>query len=51
LGIKAIAEGVEFEEQYEKLLELGCEEIQGFLFGKPSLPEVIENLIRIDQTA
>jgi EAL domain-containing protein (putative c-di-GMP-specific phosphodiesterase class I) len=34
-GIKVIAEGVELKEQYECLKEMGCDEIQGYYFGKP----------------
>ena len=35
LGIHTLAEGVETEEQYEFLLNIGCEKMQGYLFGKP----------------
>lgn len=36
LNIETIAEGVESQEQFDLLCELGCEQIQGFLFGKPN---------------
>ncbi len=38
LGLKAIAEGVETEDQLRLLLAEGCDEIQGYYFSKP-LPE------------
>ena len=35
LGIHTLAEGVETKEQYEFLRRIGCEKLQGYLFGKP----------------
>ena len=35
LGIHTLAEGVETVEQFEFLRSVGCERIQGYLFGKP----------------
>ena len=35
LGLKVVAEGIENERQRVILTELGCDELQGFLFAKP----------------
>ncbi len=35
LGMHTLAEGVETKEQYEFLRDIGCEKLQGYLFGKP----------------
>lgn len=48
LGLETIAEGVETEEQYEYLKKVNCDNIQGFLLGKPmdsaSIVELIKKL-------
>jgi EAL domain-containing protein (putative c-di-GMP-specific phosphodiesterase class I) len=43
-GIQALAEGVEKTEQLEILKELGCDQVQGFLLGRPVPPDVFEQL-------
>lgn len=35
LGVKTIAEGVEIYEELQILKEMGCDEIQGYIFSKP----------------
>lgn len=35
LGINTLAEGVETQEQFDFLKSIGCEKVQGFLFGHP----------------
>lgn len=42
--IKTIAEGVEFQEQLDILTELGCDEMQGYLLGKPMPAEQFEKM-------
>jgi diguanylate cyclase (GGDEF)-like protein len=46
LGFESIAEGVEEENQYDYLQVIGCDIIQGFLFGKPQTAEGIERLLQ-----
>jgi len=41
LSLRLVAEGVEREAQREFLTRLGCEEAQGWLFGRPVPPEVL----------
>ena len=37
IGMQTLAEGVETEEQFDFLRNIGCEKVQGYLFGKPML--------------
>ncbi|HEV8580424.1 MAG TPA: EAL domain-containing protein [Thermoanaerobaculia bacterium] len=45
LGMEAIAEGVESAEQRDRLCELGCDSVQGFLFSPPLTPEAAGDLL------
>lgn len=45
LGFDTIAEGVELDAQFELLKEIGCENIQGFLMGRPMEEKKIEYLL------
>jgi EAL domain-containing protein (putative c-di-GMP-specific phosphodiesterase class I) len=38
LGVRVVAEGIETEEQYNRVRRAGCDRAQGFLLGKP-IPE------------
>jgi EAL domain-containing protein (putative c-di-GMP-specific phosphodiesterase class I) len=42
LKLNTVAEGVETEEQLRQLRSLGCDELQGYLFGKPVPVESFE---------
>ncbi len=45
LGLRVVAEGVETEEQRNILLDLQCDELQGFLLGKPMSVENFDDWI------
>ena len=45
LGIQVIAEGVERESQLDRLIELNCDKVQGYLFCRPLAPKDITYLL------
>ncbi|AIY06766.1 GGDEF and EAL domain-containing protein [Planococcus sp. PAMC 21323] len=45
LNMSVIAEGVETDEQLTLLKQLGCDEIQGYLYSKPLPPDHFEDLL------
>lgn len=45
LGIKTVAEGIETEQQLQALKLLGCNEVQGYLLGRPAPAQEIGKLI------
>jgi diguanylate cyclase (GGDEF)-like protein len=46
LGLKVIAEGVEDDDQLRLLRELGCDQIQGYLVGRPMPAEQVDAVLR-----
>ncbi|PKH03722.1 hypothetical protein CXF72_04905 [Psychromonas sp. MB-3u-54] len=45
-GMKAVAEGIETEAEWDILKQLGCDEGQGYWMGRPMPPEDIESWIK-----
>ena len=45
LGFESVAEGVEYETQYDYLRQIGCDIIQGFYFSKPLPADEFEELL------
>ena len=45
LNLEVISEGVESPEQLETLKSIGCDYIQGYIWGRPMSPEDAEKLI------
>lgn len=41
MGLSIVAEGVENEEQFQLMKELGVDYIQGFYFSRPLSPEAL----------
>jgi len=41
LGLRTTAEGIEEHSQWARLLELGCDQGQGFLFARPLQPDAV----------
>ena len=50
LGLHSLAEGIETEEQAAFFSERGCDEVQGFLIGRPMPAEELGKLLRREKT-
>ena len=48
LGVATVAEGVETESQARLLRELGCDEMQGYHFGRPEDFSAIAKRLEFD---
>jgi diguanylate cyclase (GGDEF)-like protein/PAS domain S-box-containing protein len=45
LDLHVVAEGVETADQLNRLRTLGCDEVQGYYFARPSTPDAIDALL------
>ncbi len=45
LNFSVVAEGVETDDQYSKLIKYHCDDVQGFLFSKPKTADEIMQLL------
>jgi EAL domain-containing protein (putative c-di-GMP-specific phosphodiesterase class I) len=48
--LRVIAEGVENEAQAKRLLELGCDEAQGYFYGRPMPAEELMEWLKNRKT-
>ena len=48
LGMEVIAEGAETEADALELTQIGCEYVQGFLYGKPMAAQMVHQMMRRD---
>jgi predicted signal transduction protein with EAL and GGDEF domain len=55
LGLRTVAEGVETEEQLEKVIAIGCDVIQGYYYSKPvpaaDIPDTVSRIDAIGLTS
>jgi diguanylate cyclase (GGDEF)-like protein/PAS domain S-box-containing protein len=51
LGLEVTAEGVETEEQARRLVAIGCDTAQGWLFARPGPPEEVDRLLTRPKSA
>ena len=50
LGLYSLAEGIETEEQAAFFSERGCDEVQGFLIGRPMPAEELGKILSREKT-
>jgi EAL domain-containing protein (putative c-di-GMP-specific phosphodiesterase class I) len=49
LGLSVVAEGVETENEYDTVRDIGCDLMQGFYFGKPAMAtDIWDKFVKVD---
>ncbi len=51
LELRTVAEGVENEEQLERVTRLGCDEVQGFIWGRPLQAAEMQEVVQAGREA
>ena len=51
LSLEVVAEGIEREDQFDRLIELGCDYGQGYLMARPLDRQKSETLVEVSQGA
>jgi diguanylate cyclase (GGDEF)-like protein len=46
LGLRVVAEGVEDQSTHDALRGIECDELQGFFYGRPRPPDLLDNRLR-----
>ncbi len=46
LKLRVIAEGIETKEQLQALIEMGCDDGQGYLFSKPLTADLFAKFVK-----
>ncbi|MGA5298818.1 putative bifunctional diguanylate cyclase/phosphodiesterase [Nucisporomicrobium flavum] len=45
LRLQTVAEGIETDEQWLRLRQIGCDQGQGYLFGRPGAPDAVTEML------
>jgi EAL domain-containing protein (putative c-di-GMP-specific phosphodiesterase class I) len=46
LGMEVVAEGAETDAEIQELVEVGCEYVQGFIYGRPMSAQMVQQMVR-----
>jgi EAL domain-containing protein (putative c-di-GMP-specific phosphodiesterase class I) len=46
LGMEVVAEGAESDAEVQELMDVGCEYVQGFIYGRPMTAQMVQQMLR-----